>query len=291
MSNVELYWKEKNKRKYIKYANLIENKQYSYRINDFHNNNLLIHGDNITVLKTLQKNHQNTIKCVYIDPPYNTGQSFNYGRDFLQHYEWLNFMRQRLMFIKKLLTTDGFVFFQIDNNELHYIKVLMDEVFGRKNYRNSFIVRKSPKKSLFQGDNDKLQMAYHTVLMYSKNTSAKILVTDENENFLRENWLDLFAGGHLTSFTHETNEELLFRIFSLVTKENDIILDAFLGSGTGCAVAHKMKRRWIGIERGEQIYNHAYPRLKKIIDGKDFEGITEKVGWQSGGGFTFLETV
>ena len=281
---------EKNKY-YTKKVKLIENENYSFfskktGVID----NLLIHGDNILVLKELKKTHKKIIKCVYFDPPYNTGKNFSYGKDDIDHADWLSLMHQRLLSVKELMRTDGFIFFQIDNNELHYLKLVMDEVFGRENYRNSFIIKKSPKKTLFQEDNKKLNMAYHTLLMYSIDSNTTLPMFQENE-VMKEDWLDIFAGGNLTSFVHETNEEVLYRIFSLVTDKEDIILDAFLGSGTACAVAHKMRRRWIGIEKGVQIYEHAFPRIKQVVLGNDKSIITEKTGWDAGGGFRFFETI
>ena len=111
---------------------------------------------------------------------------------------------------------------------------------------------------------------------------------------LTDFWADInFAGiareGNVEFKNSKKPEMLVRRILELATKPGDLVLDSFLGSGTTCAVAHKMGRRWIGIELGEHCYTHCIPRLQRVIDGTDQGGITKAVDWHGGGGFRFFE--
>ena len=132
-------------------------------------------------------------------------------------------------------------------------------MFGRENYRNSILISKDRKK---RPDNrvTHLEEAYHTILLYSKCPATVLPPLDRNEN-----WMDLFANGHKTNFVHELSEEIITRVLNWVTVPGDLAMDAFLGSGTTCAVAEKMDRRWIGIEQGEHCKTICYPRLKTIV--------------------------
>ena len=110
--------------------------------------NMLIKGDNLLALNTLKKHFDKLpdnekIKCIYIDPPYNTGAAFDHYDDNLAHSEWLTLMRDRLMILKSLLKDDGCIFIHVDDNEVFYLKVLMDEVFGRERFINSISVKSS----------------------------------------------------------------------------------------------------------------------------------------------------
>lgn len=98
--------------------------------------NMIIHGDNLLALKALEKDFSNSVRCIYIDPPYNTGSAFEYYDDGLEHSIWLSLMRQRLIILRNLLTSDGSIWIQIDDEEQAYLKVICDEVFGRKNFVN-----------------------------------------------------------------------------------------------------------------------------------------------------------
>jgi adenine-specific DNA-methyltransferase len=108
---------------------------------------------------------------------------------------------------------------------------------------------------------------------------------------LDTNWLDLVASSFNWDFPNgEKNEKLIQRVLSMVTAPNDWVMDCFLGSGTTAAVAHKMNRKWIGIEMGEQMLTHSQPRLKAVCEGLDNKGISKDVNWQGGGGFRFFST-
>jgi len=101
--------------------------------------NMLIQGDNLNALKALLPYYAGRVKCIYIDPPYNTQSAFAHYDDSLEHSIWLTMMYSRLEMLRALLTEDGSIWVSIDDNEGHYLKVLMDEVFGRENFVTTFI--------------------------------------------------------------------------------------------------------------------------------------------------------
>lgn len=111
--------------------------------------NMLIHGDNLLALKALEQQYSGQVKCIYIDPPYNTGSAFEQYDDNLEHSQWLQLMQPRLTILRNLLSDDGFFCCQIDDSEGHYLKVLLDEIFGRQNYLTTFYIQvRYPNKTL-----------------------------------------------------------------------------------------------------------------------------------------------
>lgn len=399
---LELTWIGKGQEDILEPRILIENPEYSY--GDPTTGNLLIHGDNLLALKSLvASGYAGKVKCVYIDPPYNTGSAFEHYDDNVEHSIWLSLMKQRLELLRELMSEDGILFISIDDDECHYLKVICDEVFQRSNYCGSFIWEKKKKPSFLA----KMGSVTEYVLAYAKSknkapdftygttTSGKkypinnagngmailtfpprsvkfslddgivraqdmsggniktILLNDVdiqggtnvNEFSLDGEWrysqetlqkiIDngelitiskipfrpnhIKAGGerkkisNLLSIDHfqistyedatqETRalfsedpfaypkpEKLIGILLSAVTSPGDLVLDSFLGSGTTAAVAHKMGRRYIGIELGDHAYTHCVPRLQKVIDGTDKGGITASAGWQGGGGYRFYE--
>ncbi|MFZ2899043.1 MAG: site-specific DNA-methyltransferase [Saprospiraceae bacterium] len=351
---------------------------------------MLIHGDNLLALKALEQDYAGKVKCIYIDPPYNTGSAFEHYDDGLEHSQWLNLMSPRLKLLKNLLAEDGSIWISIDDNEGHYLKVLCDEVFGRSNFVANVIWQKrtSPDNRL------KLGAAHDHILVYGKTpfihqgfnqlevseARKKDFKNPDNDprgpwastdctaqaghgspsqfyklttpagrvielpsdlcwRYTKERMEEEIKAGRIwfgkdglgvprkktylseimgqNAWTWWTNKEvghnqeakkeikvlfsgentfdtpkperLLERIIHLATNPNDLILDSFLGSGTTIAVAHKMNRRWIGIELGEHAYTHCQPRMKKVVDGLDEGGITKSAGWEGGGGFRFYE--
>lgn len=350
--------------------------------------NMLIHGDNLLALKALEQDYTGKVKCIYIDPPYNTGNAFEHYDDGLEHSIWLSLMRDRLEILKRLLSDDGSIWISLDDNEQAYCKVLCDEIFGRQNFVNNVIWQ---KKYAPQNDAKWLSDNHDFIMVYAKNkqvwrpnllprseemnaryknpdndprgnwkagdisvkritpkdiyeiitpSGRKVLppagtswrYSKENlENMIHENRIWFGPNGDsvpaikrflsevkqgvtsLTIWTYnevghndeakkevkEFNskdvfstpkpERLIHRILHLATNLGDIVLDSFLGSGTTAAVAHKMGRRWIGIEMGDHVYTHCIPRLTKVINGEDAGGITKAVNWQGGGGFRFYE--
>ena len=131
-NKLELTWVGKENKINLEPRILIEDKEKSY--GETNTENMLIHGDNLLALKALESKFCNKIKCIYIDPPYNTNAATNgIYDDNLEHSIWLNLMKNRLEILKKLLSNEGAIFIQIDNSEYAYLKVLCDEIFGRNN--------------------------------------------------------------------------------------------------------------------------------------------------------------
>ena len=366
--------------------------------------NLIIKGNNLLALHSIRPIYAGMVKLVYLDPPYNRGKDdsgsidgFGYNDSF-NHSSWLTFMKNRLEVARDLLRPDGCILIQIDNNEVAYLKIVCDEIFGRTNYRNSIIVKKGTKSLQKQfTEIQKLSAGFDTILLYTKTDTVKlpnlfkelkgatssdwnnhwrgtdrptmrfelfgitpktgqwrwekyrtaiavdnykklcdfirkfegqnaeltdalvdiyyekyitengILDTSEfelvrlskNGNpehyipprieiLLSENWMDLNVSGNVTDFDHEKNEEILKRIIKWLTKEDDLIVDFFAGSGTTAAVALKMNRRFITCEQMNYCEPLTVERLKKVIDGEQ-GGISEEVQWKGGGSFVYCE--
>lgn len=414
---LELTWVGKNEEIKLEPRILVEDKSKSY--GDPNTDNMLIHGDNLLALKALEKDFAGKIKCIYIDPPYNTGSAFEYYEDGLEHSEWLCMMKPRLEMLKKLLADDGLIFIQIDDNEQAYLKVLCDEIFGRNNFVNCIAIKMSPSSGLKRSHQNKgFIKNKEFILVYSKgNVEIKslydewekydnhysiffdgtkydsllnILKTnfqnykklnynqylfyDEIKQFIIDNATKIFRSHdaskwalegvssgeilyssesfHIIKVLNPSNnleyeilksknkntgydrleplswniingkiqtlrgdlwqgfekdmgnvskegsvkfpaskkpERLIHDILACSTEEGDLILDSFLGSGTTVAVAHKMKRRWIGVELGNHAYTHCIPRLNSVINGEDLTGVTSAIDWQGGGGYRFYE--
>lgn len=371
---------------------LIEDKSKSYGETD--SGNMLIHGDNLIALKALEQDFSGQVKCIYIDPPYNTGSAFTHYDDGLEHSEWLCMMRPRLEMLRNLLSESGSIWITLDDTEVHYLKVMADEIFGRGNFLANLIWEKSDSPRM---DAKVFSSRHDHVLVYARE-SEKVLIkrlkTDEvaahynkvneygrryylkplrsmGKNDAREarpnlyygmvapdsslvypmrtdgsdgNWrwskekverdiqliewvqgkngwtpyYKIFAdeqsnrppetiwyhtevGSNRTSkiemkqvfggdksFDTPKPERLIQRVLQIATNPSDLVLDSFLGSGTTAAVAHKMGRRWIGIELGDHAYTHCKLRLDKVIDGEQ-GGISKAVNWQGGGGYKFYE--
>lgn len=386
---LELTWVGKYEEKKIEPRILIEDKSKSY--GDPNTENMLIHGDNLIALKALEQDFEGKIKCIFIDPPYNTGSAFEQYDDGVEHSIWLSLMRDRLQIIKNLLSEDGSIWISIDDHEVHYLRVLCDEVFGRINFRSCITWQRKysvsnnfkgiasicdyilvySKSSEFQNnllprtedsiarysnpDNDprgpwkavdylnqatpekRPNLCYDicnpftgTIIKnttkawkYDRNTHSrhveenrlwwgkegknsvpalKLFLSEVRNGMTPHNWWPHEEVGHTDEAKKESislfgssnvfatpkPERLLKRILHIASNEGDYILDSFLGSGTTAAVAHKMGRRWIGIELGEHCYTHCEKRLKAVVDGEQ-GGISKFVNWKGGGGFKFYE--
>lgn len=347
--------------------------------------NMLIQGDNLDALKALLPYYKGAVRCIYIDPPYNTRSAFEHYDDNLEHSQWLAMIYPRLVLLRELLAEDGSIWVSIDDNEGHYLKVVMDEVFGRRNFLSTMIWRKnySPKSTTrhFSEDHDyimvyardsarwlpnlmprseKQDKAYknpdndargpwktsdlsarnfYSKGIYSITTpGGRIIERPPGGNYWRvaeeKFWeldrdnriwwgrdgnaipqikrflLEVKQGivpqtfwsyedvGHTQDAKKEVlaisssdvfitpkPERLMQRILHIASNPGDLVLDSFLGSGT-TAVAHKMGRRWIGIEMGNHAETHCKPRLDKVIAGEQ-GGVSEAVGWTGGGGYRF----
>lgn len=384
LQKLELTWIGKGNEPRLEPRILIEDPGKSF--GDPASENMLIHGDNLLALKALEQNFAGKIKCIYIDPPYNTGNAFEHYDDGIEHSLWLSLMKPRLDILKTLLSDDGSLWISIDDDESHYLKVMCDEVFGRQNFISNVIWEKkySPSNDakwlsdshdhilvyakrkdiwrpnlLPRGDKQNAYYKYDdkdgrglwrsdNVLVKSFSKSGVFAIVNPNtgkeyfppkgscyrfnaetaKRYLEENrfyfgkdgngapqlkrflsevkdgvtvktiWIRDEVGDNQeakkevkafgdTTFATPKPERLIERILFLATKEKDIVLDSFLGSGTTAAVAHKMKRKWIGIELGEHATTHCLPRLQQVVSGEDTGGITEAVNWNGGGGFKF----
>lgn len=289
--------------------------------------NLIIKGNNLIALSSLLEKYEGKIQLIYIDPPYNTGNdSFRYN-DRFNHSTWLTFMKNRLELAYKLLNETGSIYVQIDNNESAYLKVLMDEIFGRDNFQTEIIwvlEGASGYKSLVNN----YVRGHDSILFYSKNnkfkynktylpydekqlkrfssideegrkyktiTKTRRLYLDEAKGIpLTDVWSDIASfqtivnSPERTGFNTQKPEKLLERIIECSSDKNDIVLDFNLGSGTTAAVAHKMGRKYIGIEQMDYIYDITLERLKKVIEGEQ-SGISKERKWEGGGSFVYCE--
>jgi adenine-specific DNA-methyltransferase len=343
--------------------------------------NLIIKGNNLLALHSLASEFKGKVKLIYIDPPYNTGNdSFAYNDKF-NHSSWLTFMKNRLEIAKDLLRDDGVIFVQCDNNEQAYLKVLMDEVFGRNKFINEIIWK---RKFGNANETRRLGTAFDNIFLYGKTDNYEINLINEKESkhvqeyikkrFTRKDnngkhkgklwmpyplanpgkptqnliydykgykppekgwrmveeklkqldlegkvyfpedknqrlqekkflddyngqpvdalWTDIFVinsqSKEAYNFDGQKPEDLIKRILLIGTLPNDLILDYHLGSGTTCAVAHKMGRQYIGIEQMDYIEDITCERLKKVIDGEQ-GGISKSVEWKGGGDFIYFE--
>jgi adenine-specific DNA-methyltransferase len=363
--------------------------------------NLLVQGDNLEALKSLLPLYAGRVKCIFIDPPYNTKSAFEHYDDNLEHSQWLSMMYPRLVLLRELLAEDGSIWVTLDDNEAHYFKVVCDEVFARQNYIASIAWRKrdgAPNDRKIGSVHDHLMVWGKAKHVISKATLAEVTFnlmertekanaqyrvfnepggpdprgpfrkidttangkggrfveslfypvrnpntgvevwprkgtcwrhsrehmaklqdegrlywgvdgkanTPMRKLFLHEAkagmtaptiWEDAGLNQHASremevlfgekaAFETPKPEFLLQRIIHIASNPGDLVLDSFLGSGTTAAVAHKMGRRWIGIEMGEHARTHCLPRLEKVVEGEQ-GGISQAVGWQGGGGFRF----
>jgi adenine-specific DNA-methyltransferase len=143
---LELTWVGKENRPRLEPRVLVEDPAKSY--GDPAAQNILIHGDNLLALKALEQDFAGKIKCIYIDPPYNTGSAFTHYDDGLEHLFWLTMMRDRVEALRRLLADDGSIWVSIDDNECHYLKVMMDETFGRENFIANVVWQKNTPRQM-----------------------------------------------------------------------------------------------------------------------------------------------
>jgi len=282
--------------------------------------NLIIKGNNLLALHTLKEEFAGKVKLIYIDPPYNTGtDSFGYNDNF-NRSTWLTFMKSRLQIAKTLLSNDGAIYVQLDYHQVHYLKILMDEVFGEKNYQREIIWRIGWLSGYKTADNNWIRN-HDTILFYSKDerqlkfiknyipkSEFKSIASSNAERYPIE---DVWNGNEyddlnsiaIVSFSGETvskmlnsedevkgqkSEKLLERIIKAHTEEGEIVLDFFGGTGTTAAVAHKLNRQYIIIEQLEKHIDICVRRIKKVIGGEQ-SGISKRNNWQGGGSFVYLE--
>lgn len=167
MQRLELTWIGKGEEPEVEPRILIHDPSMDY--GDPDTGNMLIHGDNLLALKALEQDYAGKMKCIYIDPPYNTGAAFEYYDDNLEHSIWLDLMKPRLEILRSLLADDGLLFVQIDDNEQAYLTVLLDEIFGRKNRLNTITVKMSEASGVKMAHADKrLPKLKEYILVYYK---------------------------------------------------------------------------------------------------------------------------
>ena len=431
VGRLELTWVGKYEEDRFEPRILIEDKEKSY--GDASSDNMLIHGDNLLALKALERDYTGKIRCIYIDPPYNTGNAFEHYDDDLEHSIWLNMLYKRIRILHSLLAENGTLWISIDSTEGHYLKVMCDEIFGRSNFVSDITYEKSNVTGLGQGGaifntGEKILVYKKNILelnevlaseklskktmqryrKYIQSEGTKELVEEfesasnglpvriykhtgyvivdislkqfeSRESEIRAQYYEFFdtiyrtyvvqqenefqnslmsrmeknslysveytpsrgrnGGKETTLFYHNGElcawlkdtaflegrdvvkttklsnvwknddipkadlgneggvafprskkpEKLIERILLMATNEGDLVLDSFLGSGTTAAVAHKMSRKYIGIELGDHCYSLCKKRLDRVIDGKDSNGVTKQYSWQGGGGYHFYE--
>lgn len=139
MQKLELTWIGKEKQPHVEPRILLHDPSKDY--GDPDSQNMLIHGDNLLALKALEQNFAGSVKCIYIDPPYNTGSAFEHYDDNLEHSIWLNLMYKRLLVLRELLASDGIIAIEIDDSEMPYLRVILDEIFGRSKFIAQINVR------------------------------------------------------------------------------------------------------------------------------------------------------
>lgn len=421
---LELVWEGKETPLRPEPRILIEKPELSYSVDgeNVSKDNILIHGDNLLALKALEKDYSGKVKCIYIDPPYNTGKAFEHYDDNFEHSIWLNLMKNRIELLYNLLAENGIFCVQIDDSEGAYLKVMLDEIFGRNNYLTTFYIRvRYPDKTLkeamdFQKEIEQIHIyrkqygaepnfKYQNVgfdkfnfFVKEKGSSVKtitlggkkveifdkgtfeIVQKEEGSEFgLKEIWasgtiLDGNSSGrffrdYLTGRYKEDGYGVLYKVYGIgddrfdyryftgpqregatkgkyfqgvpidklnanenlrklpingfydfasnfgncrqeggvgfrggkkpeallkmliemFTKEGDLVLDSFAGSGSTAATAQKLNRQWITIEMGEHAYSLCKIRLDNVISGKDKSGITKDVNYQGGGSYKFYE--
>lgn len=431
MQRLELTWIGKGQEPEVEPRILLHDPSKDY--GDPDSENMLIHGDNLLALKALEQQYAGQVKCIYIDPPYNTGAAFEYYDDNLEHSIWLGLMYPRIKLLYSLLKDGGSLWVSIDDIECHYLKVILDEVFGRNALVADITYERSGSAGLGQGGlfvntsehiliyakgafsynkilgstllEFKTMKRYNKVLVQegtrelvdefiSKSNGKPVRIyrhTDfeirtislrdfehrereiraefladferlfRTNNVQKENQFqnelmsrmdkqylytvdyipsrgknkdkpttlyyynaELFAWLKDTAYVEDGNivktnnlttvwrhedipkadlaneggvdfprskkpEQLIKRILQIATNEGDLVLDSFLGSGTTAAVAHKMHRRYIGVEMGNHAYTHCKVRLDSVIDNTDPRGITSSTNWHGGGGYKFYE--
>jgi len=369
-------------------------------VNDRARDNLLIRGDALHALTSLAElpefspEYLGKVKLAYLDPPFNTGQSFLHYDDALEHSVWLGMMRDRLLQVKRLLSPDGSAWVHLDDSEMAYCRVMVDEILGRENFVGTVVWEKSHSRE----NRTAISTTHDYVLVYARERSQwdkvrnRLPASDEQlarfenpdndprgvwaslpmhakaekgrraaqffdvvtpsgrvvtpppgrcwlytksryEELLLDNRISFGKAGQgvprvkkfltevaaglvpvtiwrhteigttgnakaevvslvpeRTPFSTPKPERLLHRIIHIATNPGDIVLDPFVGSGTTSAVAHKMGRRWVAVERDlDTVSNYAGPRLGKVLAGKDPGGVTETVEWKGGGGYRLLE--
>ena len=172
---LELTWVGKYEEEKLEPRILIEDKSKSY--GDPNIENMLIHGDNLLALKALENDYSGKIQCIYVDPPFNTGQAFDFYDDDLEHSIWLDLIYKRIKILYGLLKEDGLFWIHLDDVEVHYCKIMLDEIFNRSNFVSHITYERSAVAGLGQGGY--LVNTTEHILLYKKS----ILPEKENLSY------------------------------------------------------------------------------------------------------------
>ncbi len=180
---LELTWVGKANRPRLEPRILLEDPEKSYHAahrvgEDDIFDNRLIYGDNLLALKALEQEFAGQVKCVFIDPPYNTGSAFEQYEDGLEHSIWLGLMRDRIEIIRRLLSDDGSLWITIDDNEAHYLKVVCDEIFGRSCFVADVIWKSSDNSN---NDAKRFSLDHNHILVYSRSPDWLTIKTRGND--------------------------------------------------------------------------------------------------------------
>ena len=312
----------------------------------------LIHSENYQALNTLQNKYREEVQCIYIDPPFNLEKNPDF--DYKVNYKdsnWATMLENRLRLAYKFLKDEGSIFVRCDYNGNYIVRMLLDEIFWKGNFRNEIVISRTKKiftgvqgynvanDSLFfytKGNNFIFRPVYkkrekkqkwlnmhspgerkpperiilgrllyppkgrHWTFVqekiYELEKQRRIRINEDieyidmlgnkvkgmpqyltgEEELLDSNWMDVPDYSQAHGFPTENSEILLKRVIESTSNEGDLIMDFFLGSATTQAVAQKLKRKWIGVEMGEQFFDVELPRLKKVIFGKQ-GGISQEL--------------
>jgi adenine-specific DNA-methyltransferase len=291
----------------------------------------LIKSENYQALNTILPKFKEKVQTIYIDPPFNTGKDFDYV-DRFQDSSWLSLIYDRIALSKNILKEDGSFFLHLDRNADYLGRFLLEKTWPNC-YKNDIIWRyfvsgkypnefsKDHDRIIFYGNSLKTIFNYEkeidTQLYNEKKANSQIVVKNNIEYYLYNGELRTFEkqvgetwyinkvkrdGKETFNFNTQKPEELIKRVIRCSTNNKTIVLDFFLGSGTTTAVAHKLKRKWIGIEMGDYFEEFYYDkgerkvgilgRMKEVLAGKGNHepcGISKEVNWQGGGFFKYYE--
>lgn len=351
--------------------------------------NALIHGDNLVTMRALAPTIGGSVRCIYLDPPYNNNERYTHYDDRWLHRDWLQQLAERLAVARDLLSEDGSLWISIDDREVHYVRMLLEDTFGRDHFVSTIVWhhRKSREnRKVFSNNHEYVLCVAKDRHLFSRSRN----LLPANESILaryrnpdadpRGPWQSVSANvqaGHATPaqfytlmapsgaaftppkgrcwayskprveleiargniwfgkngtaaprikkfladarpgmtpttlwpadevgtteqakkealrllpnsevFDTPKPEALVARIIAIATDPGDLVLDPYLGSGTTAAVAMKMGRRFLGVERGEHVVSHSLARLEQVVAG-ELGGVSAAYDWSGGGGFGF----
>lgn len=246
------------------------------------NGNMLIHGDNLLALKSLEQDYAGCVKCIYIDPPYNTGSAFEHYDDNLEHSIWLSLMRERLIILYSLLSKDGSIWVNLDDNEVFYCKILMDEIFGRQNFVGSIIWEKADSPKM---DPKYFSTRHDTILVFAKEISS-LKINREIPDEIPEHYNKVDSDGRryylkpMRVMGGNVSESLFY---PMIAPDGTEILPI---SSTGQKTCWRWSKNkveeesdrieWVNGRNGWSLYFRIYADSKKVFPCKQF-GLTKKL--------------